>query len=82
MRARSRDNKKCKEKHLRCLGDLLGMFLTTQLCGDYFIRNEIRIPSLNNQDSIESKEPDFFRGSCGRKRLQGWVGHEDGLLTR
>ncbi len=27
---------------------------TTQLYGDYFINHEIRIPSLNNQDSMES----------------------------
>ena len=30
------------------------------LCGDYFINHEIRIPFLNNQDSMESIRPFFF----------------------
>ena len=34
----------------------------TQLYGDYFINHEIRIPSLTNQDSMESRSF-FFRGS-------------------
>ena len=33
-----------------------------QLCGDYFKNHEIRIPSLNDQDSMESKAG-VFRGS-------------------
>ena len=32
-----------------------GELYTVQLCGDYFINHEIRIPSLHNQDSIESR---------------------------
>ena len=31
------------------------LYSTTQFCGDYFINHDIRIPSLNNQDSMESK---------------------------
>ena len=31
-----------------------GRWNPTQLCRDYFISHEIRIPSLNNQDSMES----------------------------
>ena len=44
-----------------CLGYLLGRN-TTQLNGDYFINHDRRIPSLNNQDSMESTMF-FFRGS-------------------
>ena len=33
-----------------------------QLCGDYFINHEMRIPSFNNQDSMESKSF-IFRNS-------------------
>ncbi len=28
---------------------------TSQLCGDYFINHDIRIPFINNQDFMESK---------------------------
>ena len=38
------------------------------LCGDYFINHEIRIPFLNNQDSMESKAVFFF------------VAHMNGLI--
>ena len=37
------------------------MKFPTQLCGNYEINHEIRIPSLNNQYFMESKF--FFRGS-------------------
>ena len=29
------------------------------ISGNDFIENELRIPSLNNQDSMESKQPGF-----------------------
>ena len=32
----------------------------TQICGDYFINHEIRIPFLSNQDSMESMVRRFF----------------------
>ena len=50
------------------------MFITTQLCGDYFISHEIRTPSLNNQDSIESKEPGFFVAHVGGSVCKGGWG--------
>ena len=54
-------------RSLGSLGLFRGIFLgdenLTQLCGDDFINHEIRIPSLNNQYLVESKEPGFFRGS-------------------
>ena len=38
----------------------VGDWDTTQLYGDYFINHDIRIPSLNNQDSMERIRPGFF----------------------
>ena len=52
---------------------------TTQLYRDYFINHEIRIPSLTNQDFMESKagfkvSDGFFRGSIvGLGRLVVWA---------
>ena len=43
-----------------CLG-YIGDGNPTQLYRDYFINHEIRMPSLTNQDSMESKSV-FFRG--------------------
>ena len=42
----------------------LGYIGDTQLNGDY--NKNRRIPFLNNQDSMESKGPRFFCGSCER----------------
>ena len=55
-----------------CLGYIGGY--TTQLCGDYFINHEIRIPFLNNQYFMESKAGFFERGSyvtCQRNSCLG-----------
>ena len=41
------------------LGDFVGDEILSQLCGDYFTNHEIRIPSLNNQDSMESIRTGF-----------------------
>ena len=37
---------------------------TTQLCGDYFINHEIRIPELKNQDFMKSKARVFLPFWC------------------
>ena len=44
------------------LGYLLGIILPSYIA-DYFINHEVRIPSLTNQDSMESKG--ILRGSLG-----------------
>ena len=54
-----------------CLGDLLGMKSYTQLCGDYFINHEMRIPSFTNQDSMESKRV-FCSWLLGASACQLW----------
>ena len=76
-------NSKCwlqgKHKAPKSLGRFVGDDkLPTQLCGDeHFIHNEIRIPSLNKQDSMESIRVFFFFVA----ELVGWClkdSHETG----
>ena len=56
-------------------GYRLGMKVPTQLCGDYVINHEIRIPSLNNQDDSwkVSESEGVFRDSCGNPPCFGMI---------
>ena len=54
-----------KDVHLGYFTVFFGNY-TIQVYDDYFINHDIRIPSLNNQDSMGSKGPRVFsRGSVG-----------------
>ena len=46
---------------------------TTQLYGDYFINHDIRIPSLTNQDSMESRAVFFLWPKSKLFNIDSWT---------